>query len=114
MKSKIVPKLEKIDFLVPCYFRKKMKVLEHIIIPGYLWKGKGLVLHKDEKNKDWRISHYHSGRLILKYIPSIEIAYEWLMVLRKVCNWNVTLEDLKKDRERIENEVRIIQDQISK
>ena len=74
-------------------------VIDHIRIPVELWKEVGLCLHTyinyttEEYENGNRISHYQSGRAILKRLVDKKQAIEYMMKLRVVrSDWKQTYE----------------------
>ena len=74
-------------------------VISHVRIPVELWKNVGLCLHTyinhmtEEYENGYRISHYQSGRVVLKRLKDREQAIEYIMKLRVVrSDWKQTYE----------------------
>lgn len=79
-----------------------------------VWKNVGLAIHKDVCG--WVISHVESGKSILKYMKTREIAISYMMKVRGILpSWNFTLEqwDKRNDRLTITKSVRILQNEIT-
>ena len=74
-------------------------VISHVRIPVELWKEVGLCIHTyinhttEEYENGYRISHYQSGRVILKRLVNKKQAIEYMMKLRVVrSDWKQTYE----------------------
>ena len=74
-------------------------IISHVRIPVELWKEVGLCFHTyinhttEEYENGYRISHYQSGRMILKRLKNRKQAIEYMMKLRVVrSDWKQTYE----------------------
>ena len=74
-------------------------VISHVRIPVELWKEVGLCIHTyinhttEEYENGYRISHYQSGRVVLKRLVNKKQAIEYMMKLRVVrSDWKQTYE----------------------
>lgn len=70
-------------------------VLSHKRVDAELWERVGLAIHRSEEMevREWKISHYESGRVVLKQMKSRKQAIEYLVVLRTVLSdWRLTYE----------------------
>lgn len=106
----MIPRLNKAEMWMEDLTKK---VVSHKKIEVEVWSTVGLSLHKDEKFiKQWVISHHKSGRRVLKDIPTRKMAIEYMIRLRKVADWNMSLQELMKDRARLEKQVKAMQKEI--
>lgn len=109
VKKMLMPKLNKAEMWAD-------DTEKHYIIYGEIWSTVGLFLHTIIKSKKryWIISHYKSGRRVLKYIPTKEMALKYMARLRKVADWNMVLPELRREQKRISAEMDKLQREINK
>ena len=74
-------------------------IISHVRIPVELWKEVGLCIHTyvnhttEEYEHGYRISHYQSGRVVLKRLKDRGQAIKYMMSLRIVrSDWKQTYE----------------------
>lgn len=89
-------------------------------IPVLLWESVGLSTHEyfDEvkSRRNWRISHYNSGRAVLRHLKDKEQAMHYMMELRKtISDWRFTEQQFqdRPDRSHIKQQIDTLQTQIS-
>lgn len=78
-----------------------------------LWQGVGLCYYKDKYG--YNVSHYVSGRYIVRCIPTQERAKEIMQILydRGSNDWTFTLEDwLHQDNASVRVELKILVDRL--
>jgi len=87
-----------------------------------LWKEVGLCVHKSAyitNGTGYVISHFNSGKSILRNIKTKQQAEEYLVKLQEVClDWTFTLGQWEgisnEDRAEMGKKVRVLQDEINK
>jgi hypothetical protein len=77
----------------------------------------GLAIHKDiNNNTTWVISHFNSGRSVLKYIKERKDVEEYIVRLIEILpSWQFTLEEFDSgvvDKPRVKKEVDALQKEI--
>lgn len=104
------PRLEQAVMMLSLYDNVQGKRRVKKIV--FLWKAKGLCVHKGEVAKYWKVSHFCSGKSILHNILSKDSAINYMMKLIEIVEeWTFTYEELKAspDRHVIQEKVKKLQ-----